>query len=120
MTDTTVDEAAAAVVASRRALTAAERRVRHVQEGRPTAPEADRAEPDRQLAQETHRLAVERLKAALRAATPGGVDHEHAEDDLRSAIRASTARHAKNGGSRSDCRQVIQRHVPMPRVGPGS
>lgn len=60
---TTVDEAAEAVVASRRALTA-----------------ATRAEHGYQIAQEAHRIALERLRAAIQAAATPGVDHEHAED----------------------------------------
>jgi hypothetical protein len=60
---TTVEEAAAAVVASRRALTAAERGVKVLRErqgGRPTPEEAERVEGDRRLAEDAHRLALER------------------------------------------------------------
>lgn len=84
---TRVEEAAEAVVASRRALTAAERRAKRLREEHQGSPEAERAEQDCQLAKDAHRLALGRLSAALRAAATSGVDHEHAEDDFKAAIR---------------------------------
>jgi hypothetical protein len=108
MTDTTA-EAAAAVVTSRRALTAAERRA--------DAEQAERVKRDLQLAAEAHRLAVGRLRAALmeersRAPLPGDVTEwlkEHlaskgGTDELR-AIR--TAGH-KVGHSEAALRTAVQ------------
>jgi hypothetical protein len=79
-------EAAESVVAARRALTAAKRQAQAAKQDL-REPPADRIRAERagqdQLAQEAHRLALDRLRAALcdlAAASPGGVDHEHAED----------------------------------------
>lgn len=82
----TVEAAAEAVVASRRNLTAAERRAKRLLQEHQGSPEAGRAEQDCQLAKDAHRLALGRLSAALRDRA-AGVDHEHAEDDLKAAIR---------------------------------
>jgi hypothetical protein len=106
-TSQTVEAAALAVVASRRALTAATRRE--------DAEQAERAKHDYQLAQEAHRLALERLRVALQEdrlrapllgdaaewlkeylASKGGIDEwrvikaaghkaRHSEDSLRTA-----------------------------------
>jgi hypothetical protein len=70
--DLTVEDAAAAVVAARRDLTAATRRVdaaeQALRERQPDPADrlrADRAKQDRQLAEEAHQLALDRLRQAL-------------------------------------------------------
>jgi hypothetical protein len=90
---TEIEEAAAAVVTARKALTAATHRVdaaekvlrEHQLETEADRIRAERSEHDYQLAADAHWLALGRLRATLQA-TPG-VDHEHTEDDLRAAIR---------------------------------
>jgi hypothetical protein len=83
----TVEEAAEAVVAARRALTAATQRANTAaqvfRERRTPADRirAERAEHDYQFAADAHRLAVDRLREALQAAT------RVTEVDLRQVIR---------------------------------
>jgi hypothetical protein len=102
-----VSEAAEAVVASRRVLTAATRRVDQLSQehqGGPTSPEADRVERDHQLAQAAHRLALERLRQALvedrlRAPIPGDVT-ERLRMHLASKGGTDELRAIKTAGSK--------------------